>query len=94
MTKTVLVFSVFTFIFGGVGENYAQQLKEIKMTVLYDNYVYQEGLETDWGFACFIEGIEKNIMFDTGTKPDLFIENLEKLKVNPGDADWLVKFVG
>ena len=31
----------------------------VKMTVLYDNYVFTEGTKNAWGFSCFIEGTEK-----------------------------------
>ena len=31
----------------------------IKMTILYDNYVFTEGTKNAWGFSCFIEGTEK-----------------------------------
>ena len=31
----------------------------VKMTILYDNYVFTEGTKNAWGFSCFIEGTEK-----------------------------------
>jgi len=40
----------------------------IKVTILYDNYIHTEGTKADWGFSCLIEGTEKTILFDTGTK--------------------------
>ncbi len=50
-----------------------------QITVVYDNYPYQKGLQTDWGFACLIEGTEKTILFDTGTDGLMLLANLEKL---------------
>lgn len=58
--------------------------------IIYDNYVHKEGMEADWGFSCFIEGIEKNILFDTGTKADLFVRNLKKLEIDPKEVDIVV----
>lgn len=64
--------------------------KDVTMTILYDNYVFAKGLKTDWGFSCILKGTEKTILFDTGTKGDLLLENFEKLKVNPNDVDIVV----
>jgi 7,8-dihydropterin-6-yl-methyl-4-(beta-D-ribofuranosyl)aminobenzene 5'-phosphate synthase len=64
--------------------------KNINITILYDNYVFTEGLKSDWGFSCFLRGTEKAILFDTGTKGDLLLENIEKLKLNPKDVDLVV----
>lgn len=42
----------------------------MKMTIVYDNEVYNKdiGLKEDWGFACLIEAKYDTILFDTGTK--------------------------
>ena len=55
----------------------------LTVTVLYDNYAAAAGLETDWGFACLVTGGEKVILFDTGTRGPLLLENMKKLKVDP-----------
>jgi len=62
----------------------------VKVTIIYDNYVYKEGMEADWGFSCLIEGTDKTILFDTGTKSDLFVTNLKKLNIDPGQVDVVV----
>jgi len=54
----------------------------LKFTVLYDNYVHQEGTQADWGFSCLIEGAEKTILFDTGTKPEILMSNVKALNVD------------
>ena len=59
----------------------------ITITILYDNYIFSEGLKTDWGFSCIIEGTEKTILFDTGTKSDMLFHNINKLNVNPKDVE-------
>ena len=53
--------------------------QDISITILYDNYIFTEGLKPDWGFSCILKGTEKTILFDAGTKGELFLENIEKL---------------
>ena len=59
----------------------------ISITILYDNYIFSKGLQTDWGFSCIIEGKEKTILFDAGTKSDILFHNINKLNVNPKDVE-------
>ena len=59
----------------------------LKITILYDNCRYQEGLHTDWGFSCLIQGAEKTILFDTGGNGQLLLENFSKLEIDPGIVD-------
>jgi len=84
----LLMFS-FTLLFL-FGSSSASQQEEILVTILYDNYAGQEELETDWGFSCLIEGTEKTILFDTGTKSDLFFRNVEALKADLDSVDLVV----
>lgn len=63
---------------------------QIKVTILYDNYVFSEGTKGDWGFSCLIEGIEKTILFDTGTNPDIFWHNINKLGVDINKVEKIV----
>ncbi len=60
---------------------------KIHLTIVYDNNAYKESLQTDWGFSCFIQGLEKSILFDTGGKGDILLGNMEKLKISPMDID-------
>jgi 7,8-dihydropterin-6-yl-methyl-4-(beta-D-ribofuranosyl)aminobenzene 5'-phosphate synthase len=66
------------------------QKRDISVTILYDNYVFTEGLRSDWGFSCIVKGLEKTILFDTGTRGELLLENMEKLKVDPEDVELVV----
>ena len=63
---------------------------EVIFTVLYDNTTADPDLQADWGFACLVTGKEQDILFDTGTKPDVFWANLEKLDLPLGDIDAVV----
>lgn len=56
----------------------------MKVTIIYDNEVYKEGLVADWGFSCLVE--VKNtpkILFDTGTNGSILLSNMEKLGIDP-----------
>ncbi len=63
---------------------------QIVMTILYDNYAATEGVEPDWGFSCLIEGMEKTILFDTGTKSEILFRNADRLKIDLNKADVIV----
>jgi 7,8-dihydropterin-6-yl-methyl-4-(beta-D-ribofuranosyl)aminobenzene 5'-phosphate synthase len=65
-------------------------LNPVSIRVIYDNFVHTEGTTADWGYSVLIEGLDKEILFDTGTKPELFEANFRKLGVDPEDIDILV----
>ncbi|MBN2312851.1 MAG: MBL fold metallo-hydrolase [Sedimentisphaerales bacterium] len=90
MITTCLVLLAPVHYIAASEESPGQQKKTVTITILYDNYVFTEGLKTDWGFSCILQGTEKTILFDTGTKGDLLLENFEKLKVNPKDVEVVV----
>jgi 7,8-dihydropterin-6-yl-methyl-4-(beta-D-ribofuranosyl)aminobenzene 5'-phosphate synthase len=56
----------------------------VKITIVYDNKVWKEGLEADWGFSCLVE-VEKTrkILFDTGANGRILLSNMKKLGINP-----------
>ena len=60
----------------------------MKVTIVYDNTVYQRGLKSDWGFSCLVE-VEKTprILFDTGTSGSILLANMQKLNINPASID-------
>ncbi|MFP4019708.1 MAG: MBL fold metallo-hydrolase [Bacteroidales bacterium] len=59
----------------------------MKVTIVYDNTVYKSELQSDWGFSCLVETEERNILFDTGTKGSILLNNLNKLNINPSIVD-------
>jgi len=65
-------------------------IKELTITVVYDNNPYKQELETAWGFSCFITGPEKTILFDTGGDGSLLLGNMEKLAIDPDKIDIVV----
>lgn len=57
----------------------------MKITILYDNEVWKEGLKSDWGFSCLVEDEgAPTILFDTGGDGSILLSNMEKLGVGPG----------
>ena len=64
----------------------------MKIIIVYDNKIAKEikGLKEGWGFSCFIQTKEKNILFDTGWDGDILISNMELLGINPKDIDSVV----
>ncbi len=67
--------------------NQLKEKKNLKLTVVYDNYAYAENLQTDWGFGCVVEIGNHKILFDTGGKGDILLSNMEKLDIDPKSID-------
>ena len=59
----------------------------LQMTVVYDNNAFGENLQADWGFSCLVRGLEKSVLFDTGTDGKILLSNMEKLGIHPGEID-------
>jgi 7,8-dihydropterin-6-yl-methyl-4-(beta-D-ribofuranosyl)aminobenzene 5'-phosphate synthase len=77
--------------FSGVNMAFTAEKSPLKFTILFDNYLYQEeGLKTKWGFACLVEGMEKTILFDTGSSGDILLHNISQLKVDPKAVEIVV----
>jgi len=91
--KTKSTFLVSLFLFNVITIVLAEPVKvtntDLNITILYDNYIFKEGLKTDWGFACLIEGLDKTILFDTGTHGNILLDNAKKLGVDLKDVDVL-----
>ena len=57
----------------------------MKITIVYDNELFTKGnnLQSGWGFACIIESNEDTILFDTGEKGEILLNNLKILNIGP-----------
>jgi len=64
----------------------------MKITIVYDNKIAKDikGLKAGWGFSCFIQTKEKNILFDTGWDGDMLVSNMQLLGLTPQDIDLVV----
>lgn len=63
----------------------------MKVTLVYDNTASKTGLLPDHGFSCFLE-IENTprILFDTGTRGETLLHNMQQLGVDPAAVDIIV----
>lgn len=59
----------------------------LRAIVVYDNNPCDERLKTDWGFSCFVEGLEKSILFDSGASGPTLLFNMKKLGIRPEKID-------
>jgi len=55
----------------------------MKITIIYDNETWKEGLKTDWGFSCLVEVYDKKILFDTGANGSILLHNMQRLNIDP-----------
>jgi len=64
----------------------------MKITIVYDNKIVKDlkDLKAGWGFSCFIQTKEKNILFDTGWDGDMLVSNMQLLGLNPQDIDLVI----
>jgi len=64
----------------------------MKLTIVFDNVVYKKniGLISDWGFSCFVETGKENILFDTGSKGNILLNNLNILGIDPKRVDKII----
>jgi 7,8-dihydropterin-6-yl-methyl-4-(beta-D-ribofuranosyl)aminobenzene 5'-phosphate synthase len=63
---------------------------EITLTILYDNYKYEEGYKNNWGFSCLIEGAGPTILFDTGSKDGILMHNFKAAGKDPKEVDMII----
>jgi len=58
----------------------------LKFKIVYDNDA-KPGFESGWGFSCFIELEDENILFDTGWDGNVLLSNMSKLEIDTEDID-------
>lgn len=66
------------------------KMKKVTFTIAYNNIPYRKDLKTSWGMSCYIEGLEKNILFDTGGDGEILLYNMKKLGIDPKRIDVIV----
>ncbi|WP_303905112.1 MBL fold metallo-hydrolase [Thiohalomonas denitrificans] len=52
---------------------------QVRLHVVFNNLPYKAGLQTEWGFACLIDGLDKVVLFDTGGNGDVLLSNMQRL---------------
>jgi len=60
----------------------------MKITIIYDNTLFQNDLKSDWGFSCLVE-LENTpkILFDTGSNGSTLLFNMRRLGIDPSSID-------
>ena len=59
----------------------------MKIKIIYDNTVFVDGFAADWGFSCLVEAHGKRILFDTGAKGPVLLQNMARLGISPDSLD-------
>ncbi len=59
----------------------------MKITIIYDNTAFSNNLTPDWGFSCLVEAYDRKILFDTGAKGSILLDNMKKLDIDPSEID-------
>jgi 7,8-dihydropterin-6-yl-methyl-4-(beta-D-ribofuranosyl)aminobenzene 5'-phosphate synthase len=55
----------------------------MRITIIYDNEAWQPGLEAAWGFSCLVEANGRRLLFDTGGRGAILLQNLATLNLDP-----------
>jgi 7,8-dihydropterin-6-yl-methyl-4-(beta-D-ribofuranosyl)aminobenzene 5'-phosphate synthase len=63
---------------------------QVRLHVVYNNLPCKAGLQTAWGFACLIDGLDKNVLFDTGGDGDILLSNMQKLGLDAETVEAVV----
>ncbi len=66
------------------------QIEHLTLTIVYDNNAHDAGLRTEWGFACLVETGQDTVLFDTGGKGDILLDNMAKLGIDPQEIEAVV----
>jgi 7,8-dihydropterin-6-yl-methyl-4-(beta-D-ribofuranosyl)aminobenzene 5'-phosphate synthase len=62
----------------------------LTITIVYDNVSYDTMFTPSNGFSCFVGGLEKTILFDTGEKPDILLHNMKQANIDSNRIQYLV----
>jgi 7,8-dihydropterin-6-yl-methyl-4-(beta-D-ribofuranosyl)aminobenzene 5'-phosphate synthase len=62
----------------------------VELTVVYDNYPAQEGLQTAHGFACVVREGRRTVLFDTGGSGQILLENMAGLGIAVAEVEAVV----
>ena len=63
---------------------------QVRITIVYDNTAYRQGLAAEWGFAAWIEYGQHTVLFDTGPGGAPLLDNMAQLGLDPQDIDAVV----
>lgn len=89
MRVLVCAFFVISLLVG-TAELGSQPQSELEIQIIYDNTSVREDMPADWGFAALITFRGQRILFDSGAYPELFLENLKTMEIDPASIEHVV----
>lgn len=78
------------FLAGTMFMSNAMARGPLELHVVFDNVPFEDGLETGWGFACVISGVDATVLFDTGADGDVLLANMAQLGLHPEEVGAVV----
>lgn len=87
LASLALILSTAPMSVAGEPDGSGAQPGRLRLTIVFDNVPSADGLETGWGYACVVQGLEKTILFDTGADGEVLLSNMRKLGIDPADVD-------
>ena len=65
-------------------------VSQIQISIAFNNLPYAPNCRLGWGFSCFIQGLEKHILFDTGSNGDILLYNMRTMHLRAEEIDLIV----
>lgn len=65
-------------------------LRDVTLTVLFNNHSQDPRLKAAHGMSCLIEGLDKTVLFDTGGDGIILLDNMKALGKDPKAVDIVV----
>lgn len=59
----------------------------ITFSIVYNNITHGTRLTAEWGMSCVIEGMEKFLLFDTGSDGSILLNNMRLQNIKPQNID-------
>lgn len=63
---------------------------DVRITIVYDNTTTDPQLKSDWGFAAVVEYGDHTLLFDTGARGSVLLDNMRVLGVDPSTIEAVV----
>ncbi|MBN1332706.1 MAG: MBL fold metallo-hydrolase [Synergistales bacterium] len=59
---------------------------DLSLSILYDNLASAPGTTSGWGFSCLVRAGRESILFDTGAKGSLLMQNMGAMGIPPSSV--------
>mgnify|MGYP001106972366 CR=1 FL=1 len=91
----MVLFAILAVWGGGTGVNALEQQEgtipagDIRITEVFNNILHRDEMTSSWGFACVIWLPGHTILFDTGGRGNVLLDNMEAAGIEPSSIDIL-----